>query len=106
LPRLPGHLSVSLAIQDINDVPVKFKDLAKQRRKPWGTGHALLAANPFVRGKAIVITADDDYGAGTYQLLAKELLNDNDQGTAQSVTNWCMVAYPVIDTLSQRGGVN
>ena len=96
LPRLPPKLMVALAIQDTNDVPVEFKHLAKNRQKPWGTGHALLAAKPFVSGKAIVITADDYYGASAYQLMVKALQGDH----------WCLLGYPIVETLSAEGGVN
>lgn len=99
LPRLPTHLTVHLAIQDIHDVPVEFKHLAQSRLKPWGTGHALLAAKPFVLGKAMVITADDYYGASAFSLLANALLTNH-------LEHWCMLAYPVMNTLSEQGGVN
>ncbi|MFT4925809.1 MAG: hypothetical protein ACI8WB_001904 [Phenylobacterium sp.] len=102
LPRLPSHLTVHLAVQEIGNVPMQFKHLAKDRRKPWGTGHALLAARPFVSGKAMVITADDYYGASAYQLLANELRSDKPASEA----HWSMVGYPIMDTLSAQGGVN
>jgi len=102
LPRLPQSLNVKLAIQDINNIPNKFKHLVSDRIKPWGTGHALLAAKPFVSGKAIVITADDYYGKSAYQLLANELLNKHNVKTSQ----WSLVGYPILDTLSEHGGVN
>jgi len=102
LPRLPKSLDVKFAIQDINDIPQKFKHLSIERKKPWGTGHALLAAKPYVSGKAIVITADDYYGKSAYQLLAKELLTK----MQESNSKWSLVGYPILDTLSEHGGVN
>ncbi|SFC67725.1 hypothetical protein [Pseudoalteromonas denitrificans] len=102
LPRLPKNLDIKIAIQDIKNVPQSFKHLTIQRKKPWGTGHALLMAKPYVSGKAIVITADDYYGASAYQLLADALLNDNSSLTS----NWSLIGYPILDTLSEEGGVN
>src|SRR5512141_1980588 len=39
------------------------------RSKPWGTGHATLAAARGVDGPFAVINADDFYGAGSYRAL-------------------------------------
>ncbi|ATC95889.1 NTP transferase domain-containing protein [Pseudoalteromonas tunicata] len=97
LPRLPSHLQVELAIQAIEDVPEQFQHLAATRVKPWGTGHALLAAKPYVMGKAIVITADDYYGPHAFAQLAAHHQKSND---------WAMLAYPILNTLSSQGGVN
>ncbi len=36
------------------------------REKPWGTGHAVLTAEPDVDGPFVVINADDYYGRSTY----------------------------------------
>ena len=40
------------------------------RAKPWGTGHAVLAAAPAVEGGFLVCNADDYYGHSTYRALA------------------------------------
>jgi MobA-like NTP transferase protein len=40
------------------------------REKPWGTGHAVLAAAPEVDGSFIVCNADDYYGRTTYAAVA------------------------------------
>ena len=97
VPRLPGHLQVELAIQAISDVPERFTKLSVTRQKPWGTGHALLAARPFVSGKMIIITADDYYGPNAFKQLALY---------AQGSEDWAMLAYPIMHTLSNQGGVN
>lgn len=102
LPRLPKGLNVKLAIQDSHNIPQDFKHLAVERIKPWGTGHALLSAKPYVSGRAIVITADDYYGKSAYQLLANELSADKSNNSSQ----WSLVGYPILDTLSEHGGVN
>lgn len=49
-----------------------------------------------------MITADDYYGKSAYKLLAKELLTQK-QGNA---SQWSLVGYPILDTLSNHGGVN
>ena len=97
VPRLPEHLQVELAIQAISDVPEHFSELSLTRQKPWGTGHALLAARPFVSGKMIIITADDYYGPNAFKQLAQH---------TQGSEDWAMLAYPITHTLSSQGGVN
>ncbi|MBB1399677.1 MULTISPECIES: NTP transferase domain-containing protein [unclassified Pseudoalteromonas] len=97
LPRLPTGIDVVLVEQHIDLVPEQFQLLAQQRSKPWGTGHALLCAKDHVHNPAIVITADDYYGASSFLLLAEHFKN---------LTSWAMVGYPIIDTLSDQGGVN
>lgn len=97
LPRLPMGIDVVLVEQRIDLVPEQFQLLAQQRSKPWGTGHALLCAKDHVHNPAIVITADDYYGASSFLLLAEHFKN---------LTSWAMVGYPIIDTLSDQGGVN
>lgn len=97
VPRLLGHLQVELAVQAITDVPERFTELSLVRQKPWGTGHALLAARPFVTGNMVVITADDYYGANAFKQLAQHIQRSQD---------WAMLAYPIAHTLSNQGGVN
>lgn len=40
------------------------------RLKPWGTGHAVLTAEPAVPGPFLVCNADDYYGRSTYAAIA------------------------------------
>ncbi len=97
LPRLPKSLDIVLAEQEITAIPAKFSSLATTRTKPWGTGHALLCAKPFVHNPAIVITADDYYGASSFEIIAEHF---------KYHSQWAMVGYPIKDTLSKQGGVN
>ncbi|WP_238937384.1 NTP transferase domain-containing protein [Pseudoalteromonas sp. S16_S37] len=98
LPRLPKELEVILVEQRVSDVPEQFIELAKQREKPWGTGHALLTAKPHITGPAIVITADDYYGKQAYIQMVRHFQH--------YPHNMAMVAYALADTLSSLGGVN
>ncbi len=97
LPRLPSDLDVVLVEQHIEQVPEQFKATLCQRVKPWGTGHALLCAKAHINNPAIVITADDYYGASSFLLLSEHF---------KKSAEWAMVGYPIIDTLSEHGGVN
>jgi len=72
-----------------------------ERRTPWGTGHAVLAAGPAVRGLFAVCNADDCYGADAYRQVG-ELLASRDPATAEHV----LVAYRLDATLSPHGAVS
>jgi UTP-glucose-1-phosphate uridylyltransferase len=67
------------------------------RTKPWGTGHAVLVAQPAVRGPFAVINADDFYGAAGYRTLARHFAGSID---------YAMVGYPLKQTLSEHGAVS
>jgi dTDP-glucose pyrophosphorylase len=97
LPRLDPELIVDLAIQSIDDVPDNYKKKALKRKKPWGTGHALLAAKPYVKSHFIVITADDYYGKSAFNTLLLDWRKDQ---------TWRLLGYPLKSTLTEQGGVN
>ena len=69
--RLEGKISVSYALQKLEDIPRKM-DISG-REKPWGTGQAILSAKPYVSGSFIVLNADDFYGRNAYFVAAKFL---------------------------------
>jgi len=58
--RHPG-LDITLVCQD---------QAGPTRDKPWGTGHAVLAAAREISGPFLVCNADDYYGPSTYRALA------------------------------------
>ena len=97
LPRLSQGITVELAVQSITDVPPHFQNKALKRTKPWGTGHALLAAKPFVKPHFVVITADDYYGQSAFKTLLHNWCKDN---------SWRLLGYPLASTLTEKGGVN
>ncbi len=79
------------------DVAYVFQETGTGRTKPWGTGHAVLAARDAVRGPFAVINADDFYGAAGYQTLAAHFAASAD---------CAMVGYPLRQTLSEFGTVS
>ncbi len=73
-------------------------DAASGRRKPWGTGHAVLAAAPAITEPFAVMNADDIYGRRSFEALAGSLADA--AGPSFSVVSW-----ELRKTLSQHGGV-
>jgi hypothetical protein len=72
-----------------------------RRTKPWGTGHAVLAAAPALSGPFAVCNADDFYGATAYRQV-RDHLTARDPASAE----YLVVAYRLRSTLSPHGGVS
>lgn len=99
--KLKNHVAVDYVMQEIWKVPEGVK-VPEGRRKPWGTGHAILMADGTIDGPFAVINSDDFYGRGAYQKLAEYY-----QGWSPSRENdYCMVGYRVANTLSEFGAVS
>ena len=95
---LDRHLEVDYAVQDAA-LPAEFRPPAG-RTKPWGTGHAVLAAAAHLDGPFAVLNADDFYGAGTYRILADWL------GAPRPASEHALVTFALRTTLSPAGSVN
>ncbi|MDI6797066.1 MAG: nucleotidyltransferase [Desulfatibacillaceae bacterium] len=102
IDRYKGRLAVSLAVQKIDDLPDGFV-APVERKKPWGTGHAVLAARHFVKGPFCVINADDYYGQAAYREMA-DFLASADPGASPSP--YSMVGFGLENTLSENGAVS
>lgn len=99
--RLESRIDVQYAYQEMDLLPAGFTPPAG-RTKPWGTGHAVLAARAAVRGPFAVINADDFYGASGYAALARHFA-----ATANAPRPaYAMVGYPLRQTLSEHGTVS
>jgi hypothetical protein len=84
-------VAVAFARQALDATPVPG------RTKPWGTGHAVLAAASEIAGPFAVMNADDFYGASVYRMLFEHLAN---------AAEHALVGYALRDTLSPHGGVS
>lgn len=71
-----------------------------RREKPWGTGHAILAAKNCIAEPFAAINADDFYGADAFTVLGQFLQ------TECSPSAYGMVAYQLANTLSENGYVS
>lgn len=99
--RLESHLPMTLAYQDMTDLPEAFT-CPEDRRKPWGTGHAVLAARQVVNEPFCVINADDYYGRDSFQVMADHLRRPDLDGPP---AEWSMVGFQLKNTLSEHGKV-
>lgn len=107
--RFRGHVDVACVFQAKEDVPggagggpILDPAVVAARVKPWGTGHATLAARQAVHGPFGVINADDFYGRESLEKLAGFLCQPDLE--AASVRT-CLIAFTLRKTLSEHGRV-
>ncbi len=93
-------MDVGLAFQDMTDIPEGFA-VPPDRKKPWGTGQAILAARREVDDAFAVINADDFYGRDAYKVLSEHL-----SVTTADKPTYAMVGYRLDRTLSEHGTVS
>ena len=72
----------------------------KERKKPWGTTHAVLSLGEMKENFG-VLNADDFYGYDTLKKLHDFLQTVKDDPIPQ----YCMIGYPIENTLSPNGAV-
>jgi len=98
--RLARHVNVDYAFQELDMVPAGHY-VHPDRKKPWGTGHAVLCAAPVLDRPFAVINADDFYGAESFRVLAGFL-----KQTAPAIPeHFAMVGFQLDHTLSEHGTV-
>ncbi|NBR71650.1 MAG: nucleotidyltransferase [Verrucomicrobia bacterium] len=98
--RYEGKIEVEYAFQELDDLPPGFV-LPDGRKKPWGTGQAILAAGSVIRGGFVAINADDFYGRESYRLLYRHLTSPAGEGRGE----FSMAGFRLDQTLSDHGTV-
>ncbi len=98
-PRWGDQITIEYAIQEVN-VPIDGIDNLPERKKPWGTGHAVMVAKNLINEPFAVINADDFYGSDAFKIISNYLQN----GISESEN--AMVGYILKNTLSDHGFVS
>lgn len=90
---------VAYAYQEKEDLPegVDRERLLATRKKPWGTGQAVLSCKGILDCPFVVINADDFYGRDAFQKVHDFLVAGGD--------NYCMAGFYLENTLSDNGTV-
>ena len=96
--RIEKIAPVTYAFQELSDVPEGFS-VPVDRKKPWGTGQAILCARDIVDAPFVVINADDFYGQEAFRKIYEFLINNKDENT------YGMIGYKLSNTLSENGHV-
>ena len=93
---------VSYAFQELTDIPQGFR-VPEGRKKPWGTGQAILSIRNLVKEPFLVINADDYYGKEAFAKIHDYMVNTMDENAP--VYDICMGGFILANTLSENGGV-
>ena len=93
-------VELAYAFQDLHDIPANGV-VPEGRRKPWGTGQAVLAAKDLIHEPFIVINADDYYGKEAFVKLHDFLVGY----TPEKANQFCMAGFILKNTLSENGAV-
>ena len=100
--KFQDRIEVEYAFQKLDELPIGYT-IPNDRTKPWGTGHAILSAMRTVRDPFAVINADDFYGQLAYQKIYNYL---SETPVDALPAKYCMVGYPLKNTLSEHGSVS
>ena len=98
-PKLQGRIETDYVFQSY-DLSSFGISKTIERSKPWGTGHAVLAARNQINEPFCVINADDFYGFDAFQKMANFLNNDVRDDY------YSLMGYEVDKTLSDYGSVS
>jgi NDP-sugar pyrophosphorylase family protein len=96
--RWRSRVELAYAVQRTSDLPRSWS-LPPGRTKPWGTAHAVLAAEDVLSGPFAVANADDWYGPSSYAALARHFARRGRREHA-------LLGFRLEDTLSAHGGVS
>ncbi|MBW3545110.1 MAG: nucleotidyltransferase [Bacteroidetes bacterium] len=97
LGKFAGKVAVDYVLQELGAVPEGFS-VPPDRKKPWGTGHAVWVAAARISGPFAVINGDDFYGYQSFKLMAEFLKDKREQ-------QFGLVGLQLENTLSEHGAV-
>lgn len=93
-------VEIDYAFQAPDDIP-DGETVPGDRKKPWGTGQAVLACRDIVKEPFAVINADDYYGKEAFVKIHDFLANS----APEEENDFCMAGFILKNTLSDNGGV-
>lgn len=91
-------VEVAYAFQEKDEVP-EGVSVPADRKKPWGTGQAVLACKDIIDCPFVVINADDYYGREGFKKVHEYLVDSTDP------SEYCMAGFVIRNTLSDNGAV-
>ena len=99
LKRFATRIETDYVFQELDMLPEGYSP-PPDRKKPWGTAHAILTAEKAVTTPFAAINADDFYGQEAFKKMQSFLsgeIGEND---------YCMIGYKLKNTLSEHGAVS
>lgn len=100
--RIEKVANVEYAYQELDKLPEGYQ-VPEGRKKPWGTGQAVLMVKDIVKEPFLVINADDYYGKEGFRKIHDYMVNEMD--TESDVYDMCMGGFILSNTLSDNGTV-
>lgn len=98
--RMEKLIKVNYTFQELENLPEGYK-VPEGRKKPFGTGHAILCCKDVIDGPFAVINADDYYGKHAYKMIYDYLCRQQDDEKYR----YAMVGYVLENTLTDNGHV-
>jgi len=95
--RFQGKIKMEYAYQ--NEYTEHTAAYEANRKKPWGTTHAILAAKHLINEPFLVINADDYYGQESFAEAVDAIKNLKEN-------EYLIMGYELVNTLSDHGTVN
>ena len=96
--RIARRAQVDYVFQELSALPNGLL-LPACRKKPWGTGHAVMCCQGVIRQPFALINADDYYGADAFSSLYDFLQNNKDEH------HYAMVGFILENTMTENGAV-
>ena len=100
LSKYEGHIPVEVVFQSLDKLPEGYS-VDPERKKPWGTNHAVLMGREAINEPFVVINADDYYGRDAFEVIARELSRPRGHKG-----DYCMVGFRVANTMTENGSVS
>lgn len=98
-PKLKGRIETAYVYQEM-DKYMGDQVVPEDRKKPWGTSHAILCAKEAVNEPFAVINADDFYGNDSFRKALAFLQNECKEDV------YALIGYELAKTLSEHGSVS
>ena len=99
--RISKVIDIDYAFQELDNLPDGFS-VPEGRKKPFGTGQAVLACKGIDNEPFAVINADDYYGKEAFVKVHDFLVNPEKSGKKY---DFCMAGFILGNTLSDNGAV-
>ena len=101
IDKLKDRIEIDYVLQEIDKIPAGIT-YTPERKKPWGTGHAILMAAGKIHEPFAMINADDFYGQSAYRSVAAYYKG----WTPGRENDYSMVGYDINNCLSDNGTVS
>jgi len=97
--RLDNSIKLDVLVQRIDDIP-ETSSFCGERKKPWGTAHAVWTARTVIKTPFVIINADDYYGQNAFRGAAEFIKTQKNKDV------FGLIGYQLKDTLSDFGAVS